>query len=429
MKISVIGSGYVGLITGVGFASKGHFITCVDVDKAKVERINKGEPPIYEKDLEQMLGDAMSKRRFCATTDLKTAILNTELSFVCVGTPSRDDGSIDLTYVEGVCNSIGEVLKEKQEYHTIVIKSTVVPGTTGTVCVPLLEESSGKKAGRDFGVCMSPEFLREGLAMDDFLSPSRHVIGAFDTKSSQALYQLYSEFNCPIVTTDLSTAEMIKYASNLFLASKISYINEIGNLCKLLGADVYKVAEGMGLDSRISPYFLSAGLGYGGSCLPKDTKALVAKAKEIGYDPKLLEAINETNNMQCMRFLDLARKKLGSFQGKKVAVLGLAFKPGTDDMRESPAIPIVKKLIEEEAQVSAYDPKAIENAKPILGDSLEYCGSAPEALKDADLCLLVTDWKEFKNLDFGEMKQKIVVEGRKVLRDTSDIDFEGICWD
>jgi len=428
MNISVIGTGYVGLVTGVGLASKGHNVTCVDVVKAKVEQISRGASPIYEKGLEELLAEVTEKGLFKATTDLKSAVLNSQVSFVCVGTPSEEDGSIDLKYIEKACEDLGKILKNKEEYHTIVIKSTVVPSTTEKVCLPIIEKASGKPAGKGFGICMSPEFLREGLALEDFLNPARHVIGALDEESIKPLLEIYKEFDSPIVLTDPTTAEMIKYAANLFLATKISYVNEIGNLCKRLGADVYKVAEALGLDPRISPHFLKAGLGFGGSCLPKDSRALIAKAKELDYNPKLLEAILQVNKTQVDRLVSIARKKAGPLKDKKVAVLGLAFKPATDDVRESPAIPLIEILLKEYANVCVFDPKAMEHTKKIFGDKIKYCGTPEEALEDAELCLLVTAWPEFKNLDFSKMKEKKVIEGRKILEDPSGLDFEGICW-
>jgi len=428
MKISVVGTGYVGLITGVGLAHKGHEVTCVDIIPEKVESINKGIPPIYEKGLESLLKDVLNKKLFTATMDLEGAVSGSDITLVCVGTPSNDDGSIDLKYVKKVCEDIGKILSKKDSYHTVVIKSTVVPGTTKGVCVPIIEKHSGKKAGDGFGVCMNPEFLREGLALEDFLNPSRHVIGSIDERSADILENIYSEFPGPIVKTDLNTAEMIKYASNLFLATKISYINEIGNLCKKLGADVFRVAEGMSLDPRISKHFLGAGIGFGGSCLPKDSRALVAKAKEIGYNPALLEAVLSVNDSQVENILKITHDKIGNLKGKNIAILGLAFKPETDDVRESPAIPLLGKLVKEGGKIKAYDPEAMENMKKEVNSGVDYCDSAQDALKDADVCLILTEWPEFKRVDFSKMKNPLVIEGRKIISKRQGAEIEGICW-
>ena len=340
MDISIIGTGYVGLVTGACFAELGHNVTCVDVMKEKIDLINNKKSPIYEEGLEEILQKNVGKNLF-ATLDLKKAVLSTDITFICVGTPPREDGSIDLKNIKESAEQIGSSLKAKKNYHLIVIKSTVVPGTTWQI-KKIIEKFSGKK---NFGICMNPEFLREGKAIYDFLHPDRIIIGEYDKKSGNILYEIYKDFSCPILRVDLKTAEMIKYASNAFLATKISFINEIGNICKKLGIDVYKVAEGVGLDSRISPKFLKAGCGFGGSCFPKDVKALAAKAKELGYTPILLESILEINKNQPLRMIELLRNKIGKLENKKIGILGLAFKPGTDDIRESPAIEIIKRLI------------------------------------------------------------------------------------
>lgn len=427
MKVSIIGSGYVGLITGAGLASKGHEVTCIDIDEKKVKSINEGKPPIHEEGLEELLKKVLKEGKFKASTDLKSSILNSEVSFICVGTPSNEYGSIDLKYVKQVAEDIGKALKEKKDFHVVIVKSTVVPGTTESKVIPLLEENSGKKAGKDFGVCANPEFLREGKALEDFNNPARVVLGCTDKKTMDIVKELLKA-DCPIIETNPSTAEMIKYASNSFLATKISFINEIGNICKKLNINAYEVAKALGLDPRISPKFLNAGLGFGGSCLPKDTKALVASAKELGYNADLIKAVIDLNETQPERILYLAEKKLSGFDGKTITVLGLAFKPGTDDMREAPSIKIINSLLEKKAKVKAYDPKALENAKQIFGDKVKLCNTIEEALEDSELCLIVTDWPEFKNLDFHAMKTKIVIDGRNILENREGIDYEGLCW-
>lgn len=423
----MIGTGYVGLVTAAGFAEKGHRVFCVDIVKEKVDLINAGKSPIYEEGLEPIIKKNIGKNLF-ATTDLRKAVLDSEITFICVGTPSRKDGSLDTSYVEKACEEVGGVLRDKRGYHIVVVKSTVLPGTVDEKVIPLIEKFSGKKAGRDFGVANNPEFLREGVAVEDFMKPDRIVIGAIDERSSKIVESLYAEFNRPIYKTDLKTAEMIKYASNAFLATKISFINEIGNICKEKKIDTYKVAEGMALDHRISSYFLRAGLGWGGSCFPKDVKALIAEAKNVGYEPKLLESVVEVNKKQPERLVSLAKHKIGGLQGKKVAVLGLAFKGETDDVRDSQAFPVIEKLLLEGAKVVAYDPKAEENAKAVLGDKVTYCDSVESALRDADLALILTEWKQFAEIDFSGMKNKVVIDARNILKKREGIDYEGLCW-
>ena len=418
MNISIIGIGYVGLVTGACFAKLGHNVTYVDVIKEKVDLINNKKSPIYEEGLEEILQENVGKN-LSATLDLKKTVLSTDITFICVGTPSKEDGSIDLKYIKESAEQIGKILKEKEGYHLIVVKSTVIPGTTEKVR-DIIEKFSGKK---DFGICMNPEFLREGKAVYDFLNPDRIVIGEYDKKSGDILYELYKDFSSPILRVDLKTAEMIKYASNAFLATKISFINEIGNICKKLGIDVYKVAEAIGLDSRISPKFLNAGCGFGGSCFPKDVKALVAKAKNLKYNPVLLESVLKVNKDQPLKMIELLKNKIEKLENKKIGVLGLAFKPNTDDIRESPAIMIINELIKENSIVYAYDPKAMKNMKKIF-PNINYEDDAQKVIDSSEAVLIVTEWEEFKNLDY---KEKIIIDGRKVL-ERKDINYEGICW-
>jgi len=427
MNISVIGTGYVGLVSGAGLAEKGHKVVCVDIVKEKVDLINSGRSPIYEKGLEEILKKHVGKS-LTATTDLREAILGTDATFVCVGTPSRTDGSLDLAYIKKAVEDTGKALTGKKAYHLVIIKSTVLPGTTQEELIPLLEKSSGKKAGKDFGVATNPEFLREGIAVEDFMKPDRIVIGSLDKKAEETVSGIYSGFASPLFKTDIKTAEMVKYASNAFLATKISFINEIGNICKKLGINTYEVAEGISLDHRISPYFLSSGLGWGGSCFPKDLDALTYEAKKIGYEPRLLNAVSDVNTDQPKKLVELARKKTGSLRGKKVAVLGLAFKGGTDDTRDTPAFPVIELLLKEGAFVVAFDPQAEKNAKKIFGEKIVYSDSASSALKDADIALIVTDWDEFKELDYSAMKKKTVIDGRNIVKNRKDADYEGLCW-
>ncbi len=427
MRISIIGTGYVGLVTGVCFAKLGHDVTCIDINAERVEKINRGLPPIYEEGLEELLRDAIAKKKIHTTTDIG-AIKNTDVSFICVGTPSGLLEYIDLKYVEAVALDIGKILRNMRKFHTVIVKSTVVPGTTEFKIKPILEKHSGKKAGKDFGVAMNPEFLREGKAVSDFLKPDRIIIGSLDKRSEKALLKLYENFDCPLMITDTSTAEMVKYATNSFLVTKISFINEIGNICKELGIDVYEVAKGIGMDSRISPKFLNAGIGFGGSCFPKDVKALVGKAKEVYYQPVLLNAALQINDAQALRLVELLERKAGPLTAKKVAVLGLSFKPGTDDMREAQSVKIVHSLMQKGAKVFATDPKAIDEARKIFGEhkNLVYCKTADEAVKNCKYVLIVTEWDEYKRKEL--YLGKTVIDGRRIDEARVAKEYEGICW-
>jgi len=427
MKISVIGSGYVGSVTAACFAEVGYEIICVDIDKRKMDQINAGVPPIYEEGLGELLQKHAGKN-LTATTDYESAIRKTDISFICVGTPSSEDGGIDLSIVRAATASIGAVLAKKEGYHVVVVKSTVVPETTEKFVLPILEETSGKIAGKDFGVAMNPEFLREGKAVYDFMNPDKIVVGAIDEKSGDLVSELYQTFKCEVTRTNPSTAEMIKYANNSLLATKISFVNEIGNICKKLKIDTYEVMKAVGRDSRVSPRFLNSGAGFGGSCFPKDVKALIGKAKEIGYSPVLLESVIGVNEKQPIMMTEILQRKTGNIAGKKVAVLGLAFKNETDDIRESRAIPVIAELLRLGAKVSAYDPMATENMKRVF-PTIEYSEKAKYALEGADACLVMTEWEEFKKLDseFETMKEKIVIDGRRVIK-AKNIDYEGLCW-
>jgi UDPglucose 6-dehydrogenase len=349
-------------------------------------------------------------------------LAESDLIFICVGTPSKQDGSIDLTQLRQASEDIARNLRG--EYPVIVVKSTVVPGTTESTVIPTVERISGRKAGKGFGVCVNPEFLREGRALEDFFHPDRVVIGELTRREGDMLERPYGDFRCPILRTNLRTAEMIKYASNAFLAARVSLINEIGNLCKLLGIDTREVARGVGLDKRIGPHFLSSGIGFGGSCFPKDVKALIAKGREMGYEMEILRAVLEVNEDQPLRLIPLLEKHLGRLEGKRIGVLGLAFKPDTDDVREAPSLKVVSHLLRMGAKVRAYDPKATENFKKHF-PNIEYCASAREVL-DSDAVLILTEWQEFEKLDYSG---KIVVDGRGVeaARKTAKI-YEGVCW-
>ena len=411
----------MGLVSGACFAKLGNTVICVDVDKKKVQLINNGASPIYEEELDNIL--TKYKNSIRATTDYEDAVNNTDVTFICVGTPSESDGGIDLSFVKDAAIAIAEQLKKKDRWHLVVMKSTVLPGTTKDVVLPLLEKHSGKKIGTDFGLAMNPEFLKEGVAVKDFLEPDRIVIGFYDEKSRNTLRDLYKEFNCPLAETSLSAAEMIKYASNAILATKISFINEIGNMCKGLGIDTYEVADGVGLDKRIGRAFLDSGIGWGGSCFPKDLDALIAWAKKMGNDHRIAKSVVEVNDMQPLKLVEILKKHIPSLKGKTIGVLGLAFKPDTDDIRESRAIPIVGELVKQGAEVKAYDPKAAENFKKIY-PQIEYCSSADETLQ-SDAVLITTEWDEFRTLDYNG---RIVIDGRRLDEAKTAKIYEGVCW-
>jgi len=421
MKIAVIGGGYVGLVTAACFAHLGHEVSVVEVDAGKVRAINAGEPPIYEEGLEELLTVHAGKTLAAGTG--YGPVADADLSFICVGTPPAGDGSADLSYITAACRSIGEALRSGKKTHTVVVKSTVPPGTTENLVVPTVREASGRD---DLGFAMNPEFLREGKAVDDFLHPDRIVIGSADPAARESVAAVYRGIDAPVVRTGTTAAEMIKYASNALLATKISYTNEIGNLCKRLGIDVYEVMQGVGLDKRVSPHFLNAGAGFGGSCFPKDVAALIHLAEKQGEDPVLLQSVMEVNRRQPLRMVGILKERVGDLNGKRIAVLGLAFKDGTDDVRESRAIPVIEALLEGGAAVAAYDPLAVPNMRRVF-PQIEYCAGAAEALAGADACLLMTEWPEFSCLDgeFDLMKSRVVIEGRRVL---SCDGKEGICW-
>jgi UDPglucose 6-dehydrogenase/GDP-mannose 6-dehydrogenase len=443
MKVSIIGAGYVGLVTGVCLAEKGHQVVCVDIDREKVDKINQAIPPIYERGLEELLKKNINVN-LRATTDLHKSVIETDISLIGVGTPFNGS-EIDLTYVKAVSYQIGEALKEKTTYHLVVVKSTVVPGTTDEVVLPILEEVSGKKAGVDFGVGVNPEFLREGKAIQDFMFPDRIVMGGIDDKSISTLEELYGVFNgAGQLKTNNKTAEMIKYTSNSLLATMISFANEIGNLCAAMGGtDVVDVMKGVHLDRRLSPImpngdrimpsftkYLEAGCGFGGSCFPKDVKALIAHGEKAGSPMRLLDAVIRVNEQQPQQVLSLLKKHFPSLKGIRVAVLGLAFKPGTDDMRESPAIPIVKGLLAQGAEVKAYDPVAEHEAQRLFGNrDILFCDNLAQAIEDVQAIVLLTRWEEFRSVPKLLVHldpQPLLVDGRRMLDKRDIARYEGI---
>jgi UDPglucose 6-dehydrogenase/GDP-mannose 6-dehydrogenase len=443
MQVSIIGTGYVGLVTGACFAAKGHQVLCVDIDPVKVDKINQGIAPIYERGLDELLQDNINLR-LKATTDLRQAVLDTEISLIAVGTPF-DGRAVDLTYVKQAAQQLGEAIKDKPGYHLVVVKSTVVPGTTDQVVLPILEAASGKQAGIDFGVGMNPEFLTEGEAVSDFMYPDRIVIGGIDPMSLDCLEKLYQGFTgVEVIRTNNSTAEMIKYTSNSLLALLISFSNEVGNLCAALGdTDVVDVMQGVHASrylttvlpngERIVPpitSFLAAGCGFGGSCLPKDVKALIAHGEQQGVPMPLLDAVIETNLKQPAKVLDLLKKHFPSLDGVRVAVLGLAFRPDTNDMRESPAIPIIQELVSQGAVVNAYDPVATQEAEKIFSPgSLTFSSSLAQALEEAQAVVLVTRWDEFRSVPalLAQLDpQPVLIDGRRLLDKHQVAKYEGI---
>lgn len=423
MIISVVGAGYVGLVSSVCFAELGHSVNLIEIDKNKINAIKSGTPPIYENGLGEVLAKHINRN--LAVTSSYDAIHISDVTFICVGTPSGLNGGADLSMIESASLSIGEALRGTIDYHVIAVKSTVPPGTTQNIVMPLVLKNSNK-GNQDIGFVMNPEFLREGRAIDDFMRPDRIVVGSFDDKAGDLIESIYKGLDTPIIRTGLTEAEMVKYTSNAFLATKISFSNEVGNICKRLGIDVYEVMRGVGLDHRISPHFLNAGAGFGGSCFPKDVLALTHLAEALGEDPILLKSVMKINERQPIMMVDLLKQRIGPLRGKRIAVLGLAFKDNTDDVRESRSIFVVQELRRNGASVAAYDPKANSSMYRIVPD-IDYCLSAAEALKDADACIVMTEWPEFSTLEkeFDLMKSRVILEGRRIL---SCSDREGICW-
>lgn len=422
MKISIIGCGYVGTVTGVCFADFGHDVIFYDIDGKKLDLLSRGEAPIYEPSLNDLIRE--NRQRLATTPDIARAVRDTDLTFVCVGTPSRDDGSIDLTHVLSASATIGEVLREAPDFHTVIVKSTVFPGTTEGSVRSVLEQESGKRAFVDFGLGSNPEFLREGNAVHDFRAPDRIVLGAGDARTMKVLGDLYAAFTCPKIETSIQTAEMIKYASNAFLATKISFANEIGNLAKKLGIDSEAVFAGVGLDRRIGPAFFRTGIGFGGSCFPKDVRALISGAGNHGENLQVLHAALCVNEDQPLKLVRLLRAHIPYLEGRRIGVLGLAFKPDTDDVRESRAIPIIRALLDAGAAVIAYDPLAMENFASLF-PQIEYASSA-RAVLAADAVLITTEWGEFEHLDYSGT---VVIDGRRIAAASRTAEvYEGVCW-
>jgi len=433
ISVSIVGLGYVGLSTGVCLASRGIQVYGIDVDQAKLRSIREGRVPFEEEGLEALLKSSIKKGLFLPGSDYREAIQNSEISFLTVGTPSKADGSIDLGYLRSACSRVGRELGRKQDFHHVVVKSTAVPGTTQTVVREDLESASRKKCGRDFGLASNPEFLREGSAVKDTMRPDAIVIGAIDKRTESALLSLYKGFYKvmpPVVSTSPANAELIKYGVNTFRATQLSFLNTFANLCSgIEGANVDEVAQGFTAITKADPRYLKAGLGFGGSCLPKDLRALVAYCRQAGVNPDLLEAALNVNEVQPTVAIQMAAKLIGGLAEKKVAVLGLAFKPKTDDVRESVAIRLVEGLLREGAKVAVYDPKAMGNARSVLEQRVTYAGSAQECLKDADCCIVATGWPDFARMGASEFKRLMrnpaVIDGRRTL-DAAELRAQGV---
>ncbi len=411
-KICVVGVGYVGLVTGTCFADLGHQVVCLDIAEDKIAKLQRGEMPIYEPGLEELVARNVAAKRLTFTTDYQHAIADAEFIFIAVGTPSGVDGEADLQYVRMAAESVADNLRA----YAILINKSTVPVGTGDSVAEILQER-GKTPGVDFDVVSNPEFLREGSAVYDFQNPDRVVLGATNHDAADKVAQLYLPLRCPIMITDLRTAEMIKYASNAFLATRISFINEIATICERLGADVKEVATGMGMDKRIGRAFLDAGIGFGGSCFPKDVKALTWMGEVNGCHPQLLRAVMEINRDMRRQVIAKLRELVGNLRGKTIAIWGLAFKPNTDDVREAAALDIIHILQSEGAKIRAYDPVANESARRSSKD-INFCGDAYCTAEGADALVLMTEWNEFKQMDMARvaqsMKHKILIDGRNI---------------
>jgi UDPglucose 6-dehydrogenase len=412
MNVAVVGTGYVGLVTGAVFADLGNDVICVDKDVGKIEGLRSGRMPIYEPGLEELVARNVGDARLSFSTDLADAVRRSDIVFIAVGTPPKASGESDLSAVEEVAYGIAHAI---DRYKVIVNKSTVPVGT-GDLVRDIIERNRRRPV--NFDVVSNPEFLREGSAIEDTLRPDRIVIGAPNQQVAMTLLELYAPLERPMIITDVHSAEIIKYASNAFLAAKISFINEIANLCELAGGDVTQVMKGMGLDPRIGAAFLNAGLGYGGSCFPKDTDALIQTAAALGYDFRTLRSVVDVNRERVSRFVALIRKVLDPIEDRVVAVLGLAFKPKTDDMRDARSVEVVNRLVAAGARVRAYDPVAMDNARRVLPPAVEYCQSSYEAAGGADAVAVVTEWNEFKLLNLDRLRQvmrrPLVFDGRNV---------------
>lgn len=424
MKIAVVGTGYVGLVTGTCFAETGNDVICVDIDKNKVDKMKAGIVPIYEPHLDVLFERNIKQNRLSFTTNLEEAIAEAQIIFLALPTPPGEDGSADLSYILGVADQLGKMIRD---YKVIVDKSTVPVGTADKV-----KETIGKHATVDFDVVSNPEFLREGFAVDDFLKPDRVVIGTQSAKARKVMEELYKPFvrqGNPIIFMDEKSAELTKYAANSFLATKITFMNEIANYCELIGANVDDVRRGMGTDTRIGNRFLFPGIGYGGSCFPKDVQALAKSGKESAYDFSIINSVMAVNHKQKFILADKVKSYFGDdLSGKKFGLWGLAFKPDTDDIREAPALYMIDELVAAGAEIVAFDPEAMENVKNLIGDKIKYAENQYDVLEGADALLIATEWQVFRTPDFGKisskLKDKVIFDGRN-LYDLSDMRDKG----
>jgi UDPglucose 6-dehydrogenase len=428
MKITVVGTGYVGLVTGTCFAETGINVTCVDIDEKKIANLKKGIVPIYEPGLDSLIQRNVEKQRLFFSTSLKDSLEDTDVVFIAVGTPPGEDGSADLSHVLGVAREIGRYMNK---YLLIVTKSTVPIGTSIKLKSAVSEELSNRKSNLDFDIASNPEFLKEGNAIDDFLKPDRIVIGIETERAEKVMQRLYKPFvlnGHQILSMDIPSAEMTKYTANAMLATKISFMNDIANLCDIVGADVNMVRKGIGSDSRIGPKFIYPGVGYGGSCFPKDVKALIKTAQEHNYQLKILKMVEEVNEFQKTILIEKILEHFGkNIKDKTFAIWGLSFKPQTDDMREAPSLRIIEKLLHYGARVKAYDPASMSECKKIIGDAILYSKDPYDALLDAEALILLTEWPEFRVLNFPVieklMHQKVIFDGRNIYEPADMIEF------
>ena len=416
MKVSVIGTGYVGLVTGATLADLGNEVVCLDILEEKINMLNSGKSPIYEPGLDELLKDGLKSKKLIGSTEIEQNVRNSDITFICVGTPSDKNGNIDLSYIKSASSSIGRALRDKSEEHTVIVKSTVVPLTTEEVVMPNILKKSGWKR-ENLGIGMNPEFLREGSAIHDAQNPDRIVIGFADEVARKTLNELYNSYKCKKLECSPRTAELIKYASNSFLATKISFVNEVANMSNVWGIDFQEVAKGMGLDSRISAEFLRAGAGFGGSCFPKDVKALAAAAKKSKVESLMLKATLEVNDVQPKIVVKMAEERLGVIKGKKIAILGLAFKPDTDDVRESRSEIVIRELMEKGANIVAHDPEGMPNFKEIIDVKMT---PTPElATEKADCVIIMTEWDVYKKMDLESLLERmngnVLIDGRRAL--------------
>ncbi|GAA4416066.1 UDP-glucose/GDP-mannose dehydrogenase family protein [Nibrella viscosa] len=429
MKIAIVGTGYVGLVTGTCFAEVGIDVTCIDINTAKIEGLNNGIMPIYEPGLEEMVRRNVEKGRLQFSTSLQDSLKDCEAVFIAVGTPPGEDGSADLKYVLAVATEVGRYM---EDYLVVVTKSTVPVGTARKVDQAIKNALNERGTYVPYDVASNPEFLKEGAAIDDFLKPDRIVVGVESERAEEIMRRLYKPFllnGHPIIFMDIPSAEMTKYAANAMLATKISFMNDIANLCEIMGANVNLVRKGIGSDTRIGQKFIYPGIGYGGSCFPKDVKALIKTAEENGYPMRVLQAVEEVNYSQKEVIYNKIKSHFGDLAGKKFAMWGLSFKPNTDDMREAPSLVIIDALLKEGAEVIAYDPVAMTEAKHHVGDTIKYARDAYEACIDADALLLITEWPEFRSPNFEVLakllKNKVIFDGRNIYESEqmSEMDF------